>query len=91
MTTLVPVTFSNSIPPFSGVLTLDGKAIIVTATWNLPGQRWYFQLADLSGTVLWFGPLIGSPANADTYLAPGVFQTSTLLYRSGTGNFETVP
>jgi len=37
------------------------------------------------------GALVGSPPSANIYLASGVFVQSTILYRTGTNNFEIVP
>ncbi|MHB1644605.1 MAG: hypothetical protein ACYCS8_18465 [Acidithiobacillus sp.] len=91
MTTLVPFITANTSPPFQAIFTLDGGQYSGVATWNLTGQRWYFTLSDLSGNLIWNGPLIGSPLTADIPLAPGIFQTSTLLYRADTGNFEQTP
>ena len=91
MTTYVPFTISPTAPPFQSIFTLDGASYSATATWNLAGQRWYLSLTDLTGVLLWCGPLVGSPMNADILLAPGIFQTSTLLYRADTGNFEINP
>jgi len=92
MTTLVAFNPSNnSTPPFSVTVTLDSTSYQLIATWNLAGQRWYVQLQDQSGNVAWMGPLIGSPLGSDIYLALGIFQASTLLYRADTGNFEIDP
>ncbi len=91
MTTYVPVVLANTSPPFTGLVTLDGETIVVNIFWNLAGQRYYFSLSSTSGDLYWTGPLIGSPLDADIYLAPGVFTESTLLFRADTSNFETVP
>lgn len=92
MTTLIPFNPSNSsTPPFSVTVTLDSTSYQLIATWNLAGQRWYVQLQDQSSNVIWMGPLIGSPLDSDIYLALGILQTSTLLYRADTGNFEITP
>ena len=91
MTTYVPFNpINNGNVPWKGQFTLDGQAYTAQASWNLFGQRWYLSLF-AGGTVVWFGPIIGSPLDFDIPLAPGVFQTSTLLYRSDTGNFEVSP
>ena len=70
---------------------LDGSSYKATANWNIAGQRWWLTLADSSGNPVWYGPIVGSPMDFDILLAPGIFTASTLLYRSDTGNFETVP
>lgn len=92
MTTYVPVIINdNAAPPWSGQVTLDGNPYKITVIWNIAGQRWYVSIADSSGTVAWYGPLIGSPADMNILLAPGVFTTSTILYRASTGNLEVTP
>ncbi|MDR6421271.1 hypothetical protein J2801_003559 [Paraburkholderia phenoliruptrix] len=88
-TTLIAFSPNNSAsPPFSTTVTLDGVSYQLIVTWNIAGQRWYASLQDQSGNVIWYGALIGSPLNYDILLAPGIFTTSTLLYRADTGNFE---
>lgn len=61
MTTFVlfrPTTFA----PFSFVATLDGQQYTVTITWNVYGQRWYFNVAALDGTPVVSEGLVGSPS-----------------------------
>jgi hypothetical protein len=90
--TLIPLTLNNALtPPFSTPLTLDGASYLGAVTWNVVGQRWYLSIIDQSGSVTWCGALVGSPLDYDIYLAPGVFQTSTLLFREDTGNIEVNP
>lgn len=72
-------------------MTLDNASYTGSATWNISGQRWFFSITDQSSNVIWTGALIGSPLGYDILLAPGIFQTSTLLYREDTGNFEISP
>lgn len=92
MTTLIAFApDNNSSPPFSTTVTLDNISYSLSVTWNIVGQRWYASLTDQSGAVLWTGALIGSPLGFDILLAPGIFTTSTLLYRADTGNFEVSP
>jgi hypothetical protein len=92
MTTIIPFTPSNnSTPPFSTPLTLDGTSYAGSVTWNITGQRYYLQILDQSGNQIWTGALVGSPLGYDIPLAPGIFNTSTLLYRADTGNFEVTP
>lgn len=90
--TLLPFSPSNNTsPPFQALFTLDGASVLGTVTWNFYAQRWYLALSDQAGNRLWEGPLIGSPLNSDIPLAPGIFNTSTLIYRADTGNFEVTP
>lgn len=92
MTTLVAFQPNNSAsPPFRAVFTLDGATYTGAATWNVMAQRWYFTLSDQNGNVVWNGALVGSPLTANIYLASGIFETSTLLFREDTGNFEQNP
>lgn len=92
MTTYVPLTVNNSAsPPFSYVFTLDTKSYTGSIAWNLMAQRWYFTLVDSNSNVTWYGALVGSPIGTNIYLAPGIFTTSTILYREDTGNFEVTP
>jgi hypothetical protein len=92
MTTLIPFQPSNvTTPPFQATVTLDSVAYSATVTWNIAGQRWYLTLTDQSGNVAWNGAMVGSPLDADIYLAPGIFLSSTILYREDTGNIETNP
>jgi hypothetical protein len=92
MTTTIPFNPSNaSNPPFSTPLTLDGASYVGNVTWNVYGQRWYMTIADTSGNVIWTGAMIGSPLGFDILLAPGVFRSSTILYRADTGNIEVNP
>ena len=92
MTTFIPFNPSNSNnPPFQTSLTLDGMIYLASGLWNISGQRWYLQIHDQYGNLVWNGALIGSPSGYDIYLAYGVFSTSTIVYRSGTGNIEVNP
>jgi len=82
---------SNTAPPFTAIFILDSKSYQGNVTWNFAAQRWYLTLTDSNNNLAWNGPLIGSPLNYNIYLAPGIFTTSTLLYREDTGNFEVNP
>lgn len=91
MTTIPFLPSPTNTPPFTTLVTLDGNAYTLTATWNIYRGDWYITLTDGSGNTIVNQPLIGSPPNANIYLAPGIFQTSTLVYRESTGNFEQTP
>ncbi len=91
MTLIAFVPNNQLAPPFSTVFTLDGATYNAAVTWNVYGQRWYLTLTDQSGNVTCNGALVGSPISGNIYLAPGIFSTSTLLYREATGNFEVTP
>ncbi len=90
--TIIPFSpVPNASPPFQANFTLDGQTYNGVVTWNVAAQRWYLTLQDQYGNVAWSGALIGSPLTANLYLALGVFQTSTVLYRTDTGVFEVSP
>jgi hypothetical protein len=90
--TKIPFTPSASaIPPFSSLVTLDGKSYLLTSVWNLAGQRWYINLTDSNGNIILNRPLTGSPMSFSLNMVFGLFVTSTLVYRTDTGNFEVGP
>jgi hypothetical protein len=92
MTTLIPLTLNNSAsPPFQTTVTLDNVSYALSITWNLSAQRWYVALLDQFTNQIWLGPLIGSPLTYDIPLAPGIFTTSTILFREDSGNLEVSP
>ena len=92
MTTLIPFTQTpNASPPFQATVTLDGQPYTLAALWNFAVLRWYASITDSSGNIAWYGALVGSPLGYDILLAPGIFTTSTILYREDTGNFEINP
>jgi hypothetical protein len=91
MTTIAFAPSNTSAPPFQTTVTLDGNTYGLSVAWNIAGQRWYCTLADQYGDLVYSAALAGSPPGYDIPMAPGMFQTSTLLYRSGTGNFEVSP
>jgi hypothetical protein len=91
MTTIPFVVNNSAAPPFQAIVTLDGASYSLTTAWSMYRKGWYYTLTDQNGNVIITAPLIGSPPNATIYLAPGLFTTSTLAYRSGTNNFEVGP
>lgn len=60
MTTYFPFV-PNSQAPFSFQPTLDGDNYAATVTWNLFGQRWYLNVSQQSGGLVFSLPLLGSP------------------------------
>lgn len=46
---------------FSFQPTLDGATYNVAVLWNFAAQRWYLRIQDLSGNLIVYRPLIGSP------------------------------
>lgn len=92
MPTLIPFTPSNaSNPPFSTPLTLDGASYVGNVAWSFYGQRYYMTIVDPAGNVVWTGAMVGSSLSYDVLLAPGVFSSSTILFREDTGNIEVNP
>lgn len=90
--TVIPFAPSTTqTPPFQVTVTLDSKPYNLTAMWNFAAQRWYASLTDASGNAAWYGALIGSPLGYDIPLAVGIFETSTILYREDSGQFEITP
>lgn len=82
---------SNKTPPFSAIVTLDGSSYTLAAMWNFYRGDWYIQLINQTGQIVLNQPLISSPQGFDILLAPGLFTTSTLVFRESTGQFEINP
>lgn len=92
MTTYVAFAPSETaIPPFQATLTLDGASYNFVALWSQYRGDWYYQIIDQSGNVVIMAALIASPDSFDIKLAPGIFSTSTLVYRASTNNLEITP
>jgi len=91
MTTIAFAPSTTATPPFQANVTLDGVSYSMITMWNLYRGDWYVSLMDQSGNVVINQPLIGSPPDSNTYLFPGLFTTSTVLYRVATGMFEIGP
>lgn len=86
--TLIPFTPSNdSAPPFSAQITVAEGLIILTAAWNIAGQRWYIAIKNDGGETLLYRPLIGSPMGYDINLISTISQSS-LVYREDNQTFE---
>jgi len=71
--------------------TLDGANYIVICTWNVYGARYYLSVYNNNGTIIVINPIIASPDDFDINLVFGYFQTSTLVYRQSSNNFEISP
>lgn len=58
-------TYTDFVPPQLGPFqwqpTLDGQVYTAIVTWNLMGRRYYLNLYDLSGNLIFCVPVIGSP------------------------------
>jgi len=91
MTTIAFLPNNASTPPFQAQVILDGNPYTLAAMWNLYRAFWYVSITDQSGNLVCNQPLIGSPPTSNIYLFPGIFTTSTLVYRPSTGNFEQTP
>ena len=90
MTTYIPFVVSQT-SAFSFNATLGGSQYTITITWNMSGQRWYFNLATLQQVPVLAVALIGSPPDYDINLVQGFITGSTVVYRVSTGNFEINP
>lgn len=71
--------------------TLDEANYIVICTWNVYGARYYLSVYNNNGTIIVINPIIASPDDFDINLVFGYFQTSTLVYRQSSNNFEISP
>jgi hypothetical protein len=91
MTTIQFTPSNTGSPPFKVSVTLDGTSYSLVTMWNFYRGDWYVSLTDQSGNVVINQPLIGSPSDSDIYLFPGIFMTSTVVYRISTTMFEINP
>lgn len=90
MTTVVPFTPSaNAL--FSFQPTLGGTQYNLYVTWNLAGQRWYLNIADLQQNLILAEALISSPDDYDINLIEGYISGSTLVFRGSSQSFEVTP
>lgn len=87
MTVVTPFVPSTS-APFQFQPTLDGATYTAIVTWNLFGQRFYFNLTTLQGVLVVSLPLIGSPLGYDINLVAGYFPTAKVVYRAPSRQFE---
>ena len=71
--------------------TLDGITYVAICTLNTYSARYYVSIYDNSGNLIVTNPIIASPDNFNINLVFGYFQTSTLVYRQSSGNFEITP
>lgn len=78
---------NNQTPPFITEVNLDGSPYILSALWNVYGQRWYVKLTTNAGHTVQTAPLIGSPASYDIPLFPGLFNDQ-VVYREAASQFE---
>jgi len=65
MTTFTTFAPSATVP-FSFQPKLDGVQYQAVITWGLAGQRWYVNLYDQTGNLIFYLPLIGSPTAIQT-------------------------
>jgi hypothetical protein len=78
--TTVTAFMPSAIVPFSFSPTLDGAQYSAVVTWGLAGQRWYVNLYDQGGNLIFYLPAIGSPT---------AIQTASLTW-DGVQNLVTV-
>jgi hypothetical protein len=98
MTTIPFTPNPTTAPPFSAIVTLNGQPYTLATAWNMYRtgcapitEGWYMSLTDQNGNLLINQPLIGSPPNANIYLAWGLIGASTLVFRVSTNSFEVGP
>lgn len=85
--TLVPFQPSATQPfQFQVVTGLNTYTAVIT--WSLAGQRYYFNLYDLSQTLVACMAMVGSPPGYDIDIAYGQISPATVVFRTSTGNFE---
>jgi hypothetical protein len=71
--------------------TLDGVTYTAICTFNVYSSRYYISIYNSNGTLIVINPIVASPDDFDINLVFGYFQTSTLLYRASSNNFEINP
>lgn len=76
---------------FTFQCTLDGALYTIIVTFNFFSQRYYINIYDSSNNLILCRALTGSPLDTDIDLVNGYFQTSTLVYRGPTRQFEINP
>ena len=90
MTTIVPFVPSvNQVFTFQP--TLGGTIYNLYVTWNLAGQRWYLNIADLNQNLVLAEALIGSPDDYNIDLIQNYISGSTLIFRTSSQSFEITP
>lgn len=67
--------------------TLDGEQYNCVCTFNAYGQRYYLNVYDLFGTLIFSRPIIASPSFYNVSLSLDYFDT-TIIYRELSGAFE---
>jgi len=90
MTTLVPFN-PSAYANFQFNPELDGITYIAIVTWNIYGERYYINIYNNNSTLIVTNPVVASPDNFDINLVFGYFQTSKLVYRASSNNFEITP
>lgn len=78
MTTYFPFV-PNAQSPFEFQPTLDGQEYTAIVTWNLFGQRYYLNVNQLSGPLVFSLPLLGSPDGAGIQALSWSFGTATAV------------
>ncbi len=79
MTTYTPFLPTATVP-FQFTPTLDGAQYTLVVTWGLAGQRWYVNLYDQNGVLIFYLPLIasGNPTPTASLTYDGVSQLATV-------------
>lgn len=50
----------NTVAPFTFQPILDSESYIATVTWNVYGQKWYLNVKEITGPLVFSLPLLGS-------------------------------
>ncbi len=88
MTTFVPY----QAPPFQFQATLDDDVYIVVVTYNVTAQRPYINVYTQSNVLVTAPALVASPDGLNVVnLVGGYFNTSTLIFRQSSQQFEIAP
>jgi hypothetical protein len=90
VTTYIPFVPSPT-QAFEASVTLDGQPYLIIVTWNAFGQRWYFNLLTIQGELILSCAMVGSPPRVGINLTAGYFQTSSVVFRQSTQQFEISP
>jgi hypothetical protein len=78
----------SSSQPFQFQVVTDIATYTAFITWSLAGQRYYFNLFDLSQNLIACMAMVGSPPDYDIDLAYGQIAPAIVVFRTSTGNFE---
>jgi len=76
---------------FTFNVTMDNVKYNCICSWNMFGQRYYISMFNVNGLRIFTLPIISSPQGYNIDISGGYFQTSKLIYRASTNQFEIIP